>query len=49
MPAPERDVVTTPCGVSPLPGVQAWRGSPAVTIYFASALIAFSGKPPNIP
>ncbi len=47
MPAPERAVVTMPCGALPLPGLQAWRRSPAVTFDRASVLIAFSGKPPN--
>ncbi len=47
MPALERAVPTTPCGALPLPRLQAWRRSLAVTVDLASALIAFSGKPPN--
>ena len=48
MPALGRAVAATPCAALPLPRLQTWRRSLAVTVDPASALIAFSGKPPNV-
>jgi len=46
MPALERAVATAPCRALPLARLQTRRRLFAVTV--ASALIAFSGKPPNV-